>query len=79
MDGAQDARCRAAFDVAELYLHCVRSYVPRPGRAVRYRAYVGGLEPSSEPIVEERLLVRQEDGTYSEAMEALRRTVGVSA
>ena len=79
MDGAQDARCRAAFDVAELYLHCVRSYVPRPGRAVRYRAYVGGLEPSLKPIVEERLLVRQEDGTYSEAMEALRRTVGVSA
>ncbi len=79
MDGAQDARCRSAFKTAGLHLHCVRSFVPRPGRAVRYRAYVGGLEPSSTAIVEEQLLVREEDGAYSEAMEALRRTVGVSS
>jgi len=79
MDGAQDARCRAAFDLAGLHLHCVHSYVPRPGRAVRYRAYVGGLAPSSMGVVEKSLLVREEDGTYSGEMEALRRAVGVSS
>ena len=79
MDGAQDARCRAAFEASGLHLQWVRSFVPRPGRRVRYRAYVGGLAPSSTVTTEEELLVRKEDGSYSEAMEALRRAVGVSS
>ena len=77
MDGAQDQRCRAAFDAAGLHIHKIRVFDPRPGRRPRYRGYIGGREPAPAPVEEHHLLVREEDGRYSEAMMGLRRQVGV--
>lgn len=77
MDAAQDDRCRRAFEVAGLNLYEVRTFDPRPGRVPRYRGYVGGIEPSEGAVLEERLLVRDADGAYTEDMLALRREVGV--
>ena len=77
MDAAQDDRCRRAFDAAGLHLHQVRVFDPRPGRVPRYRGYIGGLEPREGPVLEERLLVRDEEGAYTPDMLALRREVGV--
>jgi len=79
MDGAQDARCRAAFGAAGLQLYSTCLFVPRPGRAVRYRAYIGGRSPAVSVTSEQQILVREEDGSYSEAMVGLRRAVGVAS
>jgi len=77
MDGAQDRRCREAFERLRLHLHQVWVFDPRPGRPSRYRCYIGGLKPSPGPVSEHHLLIREDDGSYSAAMVALRQQVGV--
>ena len=75
MDGAQDERCKAAFVAAGLHLDRVVVVTPRPGRRVRYRGYIGGLDPVASPPQEVPLLVREEDGAYTAAMKAVREAV----
>lgn len=73
MDGAQDARVRAAFSGAGLRLTRVTMVVPRRGKAPRYGAYVAeGPGEGGQARVDE-LLVREADGVFSKAYVAIRR------
>ncbi len=74
MDGAQDARVQQAFAAVGLTIRSVFRVRPRPDRRPRFAGYVGALTPG--PTVEVDLVVRDESGAYTPAMQAIRVRFG---
>ena len=73
MDAQQDPRCRRAIEAAGLHLRRLLIVEPIPGKQLRFRGYVASIEPAVEPIAVRRVTVRRADGTFSDAMAAVRR------
>jgi tRNA1Val (adenine37-N6)-methyltransferase len=73
MDAQQDARCRGAVEAAGLHLRRLLIVEPVRHKELRFRGYVASLEAHDEPIVEERMTVRDAAGRFTPAMVAVRR------
>ena len=71
MDGAQDARCRAAIAAAGLQLVHRLVVLPQPGALARFRGYVAARQGAQDPPTE--LVVREADRSFSPAMRAIRQ------
>ena len=72
MDGASEARTRAAFDAAGLALHGRVGVAPRPDRREVYWVFIGGLEPGLDALT--RWSMRGAEGEpWSPQYDALRR------
>lgn len=77
MDGAQDLRCRRAFEGAGLFLHQTVAFRPRAGFPPRFRGYVGGRFDRAAPVLLPDVDLRDAEGGFSSGMRAIRRFLGV--
>jgi tRNA1Val (adenine37-N6)-methyltransferase len=71
---AQKARALAALRAEGLAASRIRDIVPRAGLPPLFSLFLAALE--AEPLVEERFVVRDADGTHTDAMHAVRARLG---
>jgi tRNA1Val (adenine37-N6)-methyltransferase len=71
---AQKARALAALEGEALFVHRIRDVVPREGLPPLFSVFVTALEPA--PLVEDRFVVRDAEGTHTDAMHAVRARLG---